>query len=308
MGSVATPGDGGRRLSLHADVERRLDVADPDGREMLISCGAALFTLRLAARHLGYEPQVHELPDVDRPNLVADLTLEQPAADTEWNRCLYEQIRDRRTHRGGFRDEPLPAALPSRLREDARSEGAALRLITDERMRAALAALTEAGEQVQRLNPRYDTELARWAARPGSHRADGVPATAYPATVERTEPHYPQRDFARGQRWGTPAAEPRAGSPATVTGTVALLTTTGDDRLDWVRAGQALQRVLLHAGAEVVSAAFHTQALEIPDLREFIASRFCDGSRPQMLLRLGVAESATNGVRRGAEDVVAPEP
>ncbi|HXA58007.1 MAG TPA: hypothetical protein VNW94_02490, partial [Streptosporangiaceae bacterium] len=29
-------------ISLHADVERRLNVADPDGREMLIGCGAAL--------------------------------------------------------------------------------------------------------------------------------------------------------------------------------------------------------------------------------------------------------------------------
>src|SRR5690348_4913812 len=39
---------GDRELSVHADVERRLAVADPDGREMMISCGAALFTARVA--------------------------------------------------------------------------------------------------------------------------------------------------------------------------------------------------------------------------------------------------------------------
>ena len=40
-------------LSLHADPARQLAVADPAGREMLISCGAALFTARLALRAAG---------------------------------------------------------------------------------------------------------------------------------------------------------------------------------------------------------------------------------------------------------------
>jgi hypothetical protein len=68
---------------------------------------------------------------------------------------------------------------------------------------------------------------------------------------------------------------------------VALLTTRTDRRADWLRAGQALQRILLRATAEEVSAAFHTQALEVPELREFIRVRFSDGAHPQMLLRLG---------------------
>jgi hypothetical protein len=51
-------GTRGSRVTLHADTDRRLEVADPNGREMLISCGAALYTLRLAARHLGRHPHV----------------------------------------------------------------------------------------------------------------------------------------------------------------------------------------------------------------------------------------------------------
>src|SRR5438105_13745242 len=58
-------------LCLHADAERKLAVADPDGREMLISCGAALFTVRLALRSLGYVPSVLVLPDPGDPLLVA---------------------------------------------------------------------------------------------------------------------------------------------------------------------------------------------------------------------------------------------
>src|SRR2546423_9704205 len=63
--------DGGSRLSLHADTSRRLAAADPDGREMMISCGAALFSVRLALRSLGYIPATSVLPEPGQPTLVA---------------------------------------------------------------------------------------------------------------------------------------------------------------------------------------------------------------------------------------------
>jgi hypothetical protein len=61
--------DGGPQLSLHADTSRRLTAADPDGREMMISCGAALFSVRLALRSLGYIPETSLLPEPDQPPL-----------------------------------------------------------------------------------------------------------------------------------------------------------------------------------------------------------------------------------------------
>src|SRR5260370_39466149 len=44
-------------VCLHADTERGLPIADPDGREMALSCGAAVFTARLAFRYLGLGPK-----------------------------------------------------------------------------------------------------------------------------------------------------------------------------------------------------------------------------------------------------------
>src|SRR5260370_7699088 len=57
-------------IELHCDPRRKLRV-DPAGREMLISCGAALFGLRLAVRSLGYQPVVELLPDPARLRLMA---------------------------------------------------------------------------------------------------------------------------------------------------------------------------------------------------------------------------------------------
>ncbi|MGI5229642.1 Acg family FMN-binding oxidoreductase [Actinoallomurus sp. CA-142502] len=296
-------GTRGSTVTLHADPERRLNVADPDGREMLMSCGAALCTLRLAARRLGHSPQVRMASDPDRPGLIADVTLgpARPAGEEE-NR-MYDQIRRRRTHRGGFRPEGLPAGLLQALRTCALDENAALRVVADPRARIALGALTEVAEQLLRQNPDYCAEMARWAPRPGSRRRDGVHEDAYPHDPGRTDPPFAQRDFARGHGWGLPAGE-RHGAA----GVVALLTTRTDERGAWLEAGQALQHVLLRAAQDGVSAAFHTQALEIPELRELIRARFCDGAHPQTIMRLGVAEREGRSVRRPPEELIRPEP
>lgn len=296
-------GTRGSTVTLHADCDRRLDVADPDGREMLISCGAALFTLRLAVRRLGHSPQVHLRSDPERPALIADVTVgpAQPLTDDE--RRMYDQIRRRRTHRGGFRPEGLPPGLLQALRAHAGDVGVALRVVADPRSRIALGALTEVAEQILRRNQDYCLEMARWAPRPGSSRRDGVRDDAYPRDPERTDPHYAARDFARGHGWGRTDDERQE-----ATGIVAILTTKADGRADWLQAGQGLQQVLLRAAEDDVAAAFHTQALEVPELREFVRARFCDGAYPQVIVRLGVGDRETRSVRRPPEDVTRPEP
>ena len=296
-------GTRGATVTVHADLDRRLPVADPDGREMLVSCGAALYTLRLAIRHLGHRPHVRVLTDPERPGLVADVTLGPPEPATGDVHRMYAQIRRRRTHRGGFRPEALPAGLLRALRDHAYDEGATLRIVADPRSRIALAALTEVAEQTHRCDPAYLTELAHWAPRPGSERPDGVHDDAYPRRPDHTDPYYAQRDFARGQGWGLIGDDQQD-----ATGVVAVLTTGADGRAEWLRAGQALQRVLLRAAADDVSAAFHTQPLEIPELREFIRVRHCEGAYPQMIMRLGIAESEISSVRRPASEVSRPEP
>ncbi|MFI0356029.1 Acg family FMN-binding oxidoreductase [Actinomadura sp. 9N407] len=296
-------GVGGSRICLRADADRRLGIADPEGREMLISCGAALFTLRVALQALGYEPDARVLPDPDRPHLVADVTLGAPAAENPDARRLYGAVRRRRTHRGAFRAGEIRPSLAASLELEAEREGARLIQAVETHTRQALAGLTQAAGHVQRLNPAYASEEARWAPAPGSGRPEGVHAEAYPEQPPGTG--FPGRDFARGRGWGVPDGGPHPPE----TGLVMLVTTPGDTPHDRVRAGQALQRTLLRAAAEDdLAAAFHTQALEVPELREFIRTRFCDGRYPQSLLRLGVPEGPVlTSVRRPAASVIRDE-
>ena len=292
----------GQQISLHADTARQLRVADPDGREMMISCGAALFTARLALRSLDYVPETAVLPDPGEPLLVARVSWPRRATRTGFEQRLFGQVRQRRTHRGGFDTVPLPHGLLTALREGAARYGAMLRIVADDGRRAALAAAVQKAEQAQRLDPERVAELARWAPAPGSARSDGVPPESYPARPEHTDPDFPGRDFAHGHGWGLPplstASWPRSA------GVAAVLTTAHDRPVDWVNAGQALQRILLTAAASGAAAALHTQPLEFGRLRESIRTGLSDGAYPQLVLRFGAVIQAAASVRRPPDDVL----
>lgn len=294
---------GEHEITVHADIERRLPVADPDGRELMISCGAAVFTARVALRYLGFVPKVRILPDPDLPNLVARIDYSgEPTQPVDYERELFAEIPRRRTHRGGFDLEPLPSVLISALRAEAAKERATLRIMADEAQRGALASVVEAAEYALRLDPARMREQARWSPPPGSPRRDGVPPTAYPARPERTEPSFPSRDFAHGHGWGMPPAG--TGAAPRSAGVVGVLTTAADRAAEWIQAGQALQRVLLLATSCGVTAALHSQPLEVAQLRAFIGAVLCDGAFPQMVVRLGTTGQASASVRRGVDEVL----
>jgi nitroreductase len=295
-------GTDGQELRLYADGGRRLTVADPAGRQMLISCGAALFTARLALRSAGRIPRTSILPDPADPLLVARLRWPGHAASAGYERQLFDQVLRRRTHRGGFEPVPLAPALLAVLQAGARRDGAQLRIITDAASQAVLAATVQTAEQTLRLDSTRVQEMTAWVSPPNSPRRDGVPATSYPARPARTVPDFPGRDFARGRGWGLPPASGDAAARSA--GTTCLLTTTDDRPVDWVNAGQALQRILLTAAAYGVAAALHSQPLELGWLREFIRTRLADGSYPQLVLRLGTVIQTAASVRRPPASVL----
>lgn len=289
-------------IGVHADNERRLRIADPDGREMLISCGAALFTSRVALRYLGIVPKVRVLPDPELGTLVAKINWTDWVPRIDYEREFFAQIKQRRTHRGGFDPKPVPEPIVSALMDEALKEKATLRILSQEPERNALAAVVEAGDYALRLNADRAREESRWSSPPGSTRREGVPATAYPATPDRIEPNFPARDFAHGHGWGLPPAE--EGQMPRSAGLVAMLTTATDRPEDWIAAGQALQRVLLFATACGLSAALHSQPLEISQLRDFITVQFCDGDHPQMAVRIGATSDKALSIRRPVDDVL----
>jgi nitroreductase len=286
----------GTAVELHADPARRLPRVDPRGREMLISCGAVLFGVRLAIRELGYQPAVEVLPDPAADTLLARIRLGAPADPSPDERTLLSGLRRRHTHRGPFAGEPLPAGLLTALRQDAAAESAALDLVGGSRLRR-LATLVAAADRVQALDPEAAAELRGWTRPLASGARDGVPARAFRLRPVRAAGRLAQRDFdlnrGIGGAWST------GGRPSAT----AILTTAGDGPADWLRAGQALHRLLLRAAARWVFASLHTQPMEVPVVRDALRARLRLPGVPQVVLQLGHAPVAPLTPRRPVGDL-----
>src|SRR4029078_5517973 len=113
---------------------RRRAASDPDGRQLHLSCGAALLNLRVAAEHLGYEAHSRLLPDTHRRPRPARVLLTRTARGRGAEN-LYDAIPWRHTNRGPFEDRPLPRATVEALVQAAGLEGAEPTVVTqaDER-------------------------------------------------------------------------------------------------------------------------------------------------------------------------------
>jgi nitroreductase len=294
----------GRALEMLADRRRLLPVLDPTGRELLMSCGAALYGLRLAVRRLGFVPAVSLLPDPAQPDLLARVHLAATAPITPRELHMLVAVPHRHTHRGPFAPEPLPHGLIASLQHDAVAEGATLVMIGQPGPYQRLGALVAAANRWQRQDSAVRREVARWTRPAASTARDGIPAHTYPAPTQsrglpRVPGRLPPRDFDLGRGEGT---LPAGGAPPAAT---AVLVTSTDTPADWLRAGQALQRLLTHAASAWVFAALSSQALESAPVREMIHTGLALPGAPQMVLQLGRAHTAQATARRPVSQVLA---
>jgi hypothetical protein len=124
-----------------------------------------------------------------------------------------------------------------------------------------------------------------------------VPSYTYPASGVVTSV-LPVRDFGLDRGWGN------EDGPGTDDAVLTVLATAGDELHDWLRAGQALQAVLLRAAVDWAFAAVYTQPLELAYVRAQVAEELPAPAHPQMLLRLGYAGYAPTTPRRSSSEVL----
>ncbi|NGN62386.1 hypothetical protein G5C51_00470 [Streptomyces sp. A7024] len=113
----------------HATVQvRAVQAPLPGDRSLHLCVGAALFNLRVAMAHLGWEPVVRLLPAPASPDLLATVRLAGPVLPGTRNRPdLYASVWRRHSSVIPLsRDRRPPAAVTTALREAAQAEGAAL--------------------------------------------------------------------------------------------------------------------------------------------------------------------------------------
>jgi nitroreductase len=268
---------GNGTVDLLVDRSRQLEGTDPDGRELFVSLGAALFNLKLAVRAHGRVPYVRQLPDRDRPDVAARLAIGQPVAVPGEVAALAAAIPRRHTNRRPFAETPVPTRTLDELSRAARAEGASL-LVADAPLRAAILSLTRTAGHRLRRRRTYRAELAAWTTPGGIGRRDGVPRQSF--GPRDRDSALPMRDFAsaHGDAFSVVMFERDP--------TLILVRTAGDGPAQWLTAGAAMQRVWLIATARGLAATPLSQVVEVPALRDLLGD-VAHGEVVQTVLRIG---------------------
>ncbi len=262
-------------LHLYADFSRHLPNTDPDRRDLIISCGAALHHCAAALAALGWQAKIHRLPDPSRPAHLASIEL-LPQTARELDVVLATAIARRRTDRRHYSSWPVPGGDIALMGARAARAGVMLRQID---LLPRLNAIVARSVLSHATDCDYLTELNAWSGRQGS--LAGVPARNTPASDPTAK--IPGRLFA-----GNALEQPPDTSASEDNAVILALGTETDDDLARLRAGEATSLVLLSATAMGLATCPVTEPLEISETREAVRGDvFGTSGYPQMLLRVG---------------------
>ncbi|MGI5129978.1 Acg family FMN-binding oxidoreductase [Pseudonocardia sp. CA-107938] len=283
-----------RTVHLVADMRRWLPATDAVGRDMVVSCGAALHHLRVALAASGVAASVRRMPDPDAPDLLAALVLRtRPASDADLRAAA--MIIRRRTDRRRYGDWTVPPGFLAELAARAAAEGVVARPVDEAGGRTAVVEAVRAAAQEQLFTDRFATETALWTGRLAGD--DGIP----PANL-LADPAGTGDGLARPFPGGTIVQDPGSDGAALM-----VLGTTSDDPLSQLRAGEALSSMLLHATDLGLATCPLTQPLEVESTRRALRDDLLGGHlAPQAILRVGWAphEPLPPTPRRPLADVI----
>jgi len=256
-------------LELIAQTQPALENIDPDGRELLIGCGAALHHLKLALKHFGCLGRVELFPDLDEPMLVARVHFGFSRERDALEKILFAALNENRTDSLAPVETPVSEMSLIELSravagergwlEFAQSEGSRQRVVE---ITSAVAArpLTFDRSRAASTNPANSEPTSRWP-RPlfafGGSNVDSQNAAAEPVR---------------------PLSIPAA--------TLAVVKTKTDDKHGWLAAGQTLARAVLYAQALGLAWAFFNPVRR-REAREALRTGFGHKGFAQVILRFG---------------------
>ncbi|GAA3285787.1 nitroreductase [Dactylosporangium vinaceum] len=265
----------GDRMELFAVPERQLAEQDPDGRLMVLSCGAALHHALVALAAAGWKASVTR--DAGEPLAVIQAVAHEPADPHDMHRLQLLQVR--RTDRRVVTDEPVAPAALEALAAAARRGGARLHVLNRDQV-LQLAVMIEHSGEAQRHDAKMQAETAQWA---GGSRPDGtgIPAVSLPAETPLTT--VAERDFGV-------AGALAAGGGHDSAANYAILYGEGDERSDWLAAGEALGELWLVATGRGTAVLPLSSPVELDFTRVALRRMLGDVGWPYLVLRLGIAD------------------
>jgi hypothetical protein len=283
-------------IDVRADRRRALAVLDPQGRQLTVSCGAAIEFARLAVRGVGWDCETRVLPVADDPDLLARLAIGARRPATSEEQELVDAIPRRWTDRGAYDSTPVAASLIADLEHGVNQRGSWLRVLDHAGDRLTVIQALAAAEANEATDPAYREELERWV-RVGD-ASDGIRLVSDGVASDDRVNDLQTRDFTGANQHPRPGGDGPA--PEVERDLLVMIGTSGDDPASWVNAGQALGWMWLRLAAAGLSAQPLGQALDIETFRQRLATEIGLLGHVQFLLRIGAGHGHPTTGRRPA--------
>jgi hypothetical protein len=321
-------------IELYADRSRALPVVDPRGRELAISCGAALGYLQITIRHFGYkyktevlsfyEEKIKDEHLLARINVydyngsddgtanIQENNIEVNSLQDDDNNRLFEAITTRRTNRYRFEDRNIPDILLAgfyyivdkyQKQQKHQEDSIWLHIADEDDEKNALAELIVQGDRIQLSDKRFIRELVSCIRLNTSRRRrSNIPryVSGISNFMSMISP-FIIKTFNINKKQAEKDRELAATSPV-----LAVLGSPSDEPLDWINTGMALANILLLASSENVCCSFLNQPIQISQLRPKLLDVIRKNKGfPQVLLRMGYSsEQIRPSPRRNVEEVL----
>ncbi|TGD88577.1 NAD(P)H nitroreductase [Mycolicibacterium sp. CH28] len=271
----------GPELKLFVEPHRDPRATDISGREAIISCGAVLDHLRVAAAAAGWQAQVSRFPNPNDLDHLATIGFSRLDFVTDAHRARADAILTRRTDRLPFAPPPNWAAFEPVLRSTVDIDLATLHVLPDS-VRPQLAEASQLTESLRRYDSSYNAELHWWTA--PYELSDGVPYSTLVSAAERD-----RVDVART----FPADEHPDRRPGIDhdQSTILVLSTYGDSRREALGCGEVLSTVLLEATLAGLATCTLTHMTELEASRSIVRALTGSTDDPQLLIRVGLVPS-----------------
>jgi hypothetical protein len=285
-------------LRLYADTKRQLMYADSKRRDLVISCGAALHQLDVAARASGWQCEIRRMPEQHDPTYLAEIRFAaHRPTDVELRRA--RAITQRRTDRRQVSSWPVPAGRLEELSAIAPEYGVLARVVEICELDVVHRVLRDATE-LQNRNERYLDELFAWTH---ARAHEGVPAASLLTRAAAQGSPGSFSRFPAGELQDEYVEEAMPGTEWLV------VATASDDIMSWLRAGEALAALWLECTISGLALVPYTQPVEVRSTYDVLQRDLLHGnSCPQLLLRLGWPPLSNKRVaatpRRGVDQVL----
>jgi hypothetical protein len=270
-------------IELRASVSQELEDVDPEGREPMILCGAALFQLKLTMKRFGCLGRVELFPDFDHPELVARLHCGHSNNRDAQEIALFECMTRNPNAFARSGEPPISEEIVETLRSAVADEKALLEFSQSESSRHRLLELTQSSADDDHVNVGSsrrlfrNTRIARWTL---PFLTFALPTTGS-TTAEFKVPDEPVHRMAA----------------------LALLKTKTDDKCGWLTAGQSRARIRLQSRMSAVSSYVFDRPFRSRQVRNQLRTAIGHKGFAQAIIGFG-ADAVESGFMLPAQDPV----